>query len=73
MAWHAIWEKEPKYNQTVLVASPYGRLRIVSYKGKMEGSANNYKFSNIDYHELYYCYLACEFRWTEIDPLPKFD
>ena len=27
MAWHAIWEKKPKYNQTVLVANPYGRLR----------------------------------------------
>lgn len=73
MAWHAIWEKKPKYNQTVLVANPYGRLRIVSYKGKIKGSANSYKFSQINYPELYHCYLDCEFRWTEIDPLPKFD
>lgn len=72
MTWYAIWEKKPEYNQVVLVANRYGRLRVVSYKGKMEGSANIYKFSRTDYPEFYY-YLSCEFRWTEIDPLSKFD
>lgn len=31
--------------------------------------ANKPVLGIIDCPELYHCYLPCEFRWTEIDPL----
>ncbi len=73
MTWYAIWENEPKRGQIVLITDRYGRMRVMSYKGKMENTTSNYKFAKIDYPEIYHGYLACDFRWTEIDSLPKFD
>lgn len=73
MTWYAIWEKKPKRGQIVLVADRCGRLRTMIYNGKMKNTNSNYMFAKIDYSGIYHGYLACDFRWAEIDSLPEFD
>lgn len=44
----------------------------MTYKGKMKGATNNYKFTKISRPEIYRAYLDSQFHWAELDCLPMF-